>query len=211
MEIKRQGYGNHVAFRTAFTAAPHMRRAVLQSAFISQVAENELVREACLVIQDLQFCSWRLEKCWPKDREYARVNIDGGMSHRCWCMTTEFPVVVIFNVLNLNWRILKWIRFATSVRSHPTVDAPDCMVARHFLDCKNDWCFQCRSLVMYWTTEDLWRSILHFPYNQNLAQLLCQLWPRFNRNNDFKDGVTASLFVYSIFLSWWSFQTCVLF
>jgi len=74
MEIKQQGYGNHVVFRMAFTA--HMRRAVLQSAFISQVAENEVVREACLVIQDLQFCSWRLEKCWPKDRECARVNIE---------------------------------------------------------------------------------------------------------------------------------------
>ncbi len=102
MEIKRQGCGNHVAFRMAFTAAPHMRRAVLQSAFISQVAENEIVREACLVIQDLQFRSRRLEKCWPKDREYARVNIDSGVSHRCWCMTAKLPVVVIFNVLNLN-------------------------------------------------------------------------------------------------------------
>lgn len=50
-------------------------RDVLQSAFISQVAENEIVGEACLVIQDLQFCSWGLEKCRTKDREFGRVNI----------------------------------------------------------------------------------------------------------------------------------------
>lgn len=69
MEIKQQGYVNNLVFRMAFTAAPHMWKAVLQSAIIFQVAENEIVREACLVIQDLLFCSWRLEKCWPKDRE----------------------------------------------------------------------------------------------------------------------------------------------
>lgn len=53
-----------------------MSRADLQSALVSQVAENEIVGEACLVIQDLQFCSWRLEKWWPKGREYAGVNIE---------------------------------------------------------------------------------------------------------------------------------------
>lgn len=30
-----------------------MKRAVLQSALISQMAENEMFKEACLVIQDL--------------------------------------------------------------------------------------------------------------------------------------------------------------
>ena len=53
-----------------------MRSADLQSALVSQVAENETVGEACLAIQDLQFCSWRLEKWWPKDRECAGVNIE---------------------------------------------------------------------------------------------------------------------------------------
>lgn len=53
------------------------------------------------MIQDLPFCSGRLEKCWPKDRADESKYRDSGMFHRCWCMTTELPDLVILNVFEL--------------------------------------------------------------------------------------------------------------
>lgn len=38
--------------------------------------ESEIVRVVCLLIQDLQCCSWRLEKSGSKDSQFDTVNID---------------------------------------------------------------------------------------------------------------------------------------